>query len=386
MIRTCIIGITIACAAFFVNAVEISLSGTVTKTEGGAPIESVMVMTSLFRGFDEIQDLTDNEGKFSIHVQNASTLESKLSGAATPQFFIKDNSVSFSPSLGSVSGRVDVFSADGQQYASIPFSGLEAGKKSIGLPAFSTGLIVIRCSINGSRFTRKLLCMANTVYSHNGFNYGQKTVNGGLAKRAAVIDTLIAKKQDLIDGRILLDSYNMQNIAVSMSNGVLRSRFTFPDQNLISGWKFDSIPGKCLSLWSVSTLYLDIDGGYDEYTKRGMLQAFDMRYISGPINSEGNPYTFEKHNFIMDFGTEANAKTMYDFRKAFSIDRRDTATIPGYSMSNALANTSPLGGITVYAYYKQFYFEFSLLQFPNAPTDALPVAKQFLDYFIAKAQ
>jgi hypothetical protein len=88
----------------------------------------------------------------------------------------------------------------------------------------------------------------------------------------------------------------------------------------------------------------------------------------------------------MDFGTEEKARAMYQSGKAkenFN-DTESVTTIPGFDTSLAYAAVK-LGGIQVYSYYKQFYFDIILTQYPEMDT-ARADAKKFLNYWASKAQ
>jgi hypothetical protein len=206
-----------------------------------------------------------------------------------------------------------------------------------------------------------------------------------MAKRVAVVDTLLVVGKDAIDGRLPLDSYTKSNVSVSMSGGVLRSKFLISN-NMIPGWKtYYSTVDSSFLLFSASNLYEDIDGGFERYTDKGMLQAADL-YMIGGINSEKNNYLLQSPSFIMDFGTEEKARAMYQSGKAkenFN-DTESVTTIPGFDTSLAYAAVK-LGGIQVYSYYKQFYFDIILTQYPEMDT-ARADAKKFLNYWASKAQ
>jgi hypothetical protein len=179
--------------------------------------------------------------------------------------------------------------------------------------------------------------------------------------------------------KIPLESYNKTGVAVSMSGGVLRSKFLISN-NMIPNWKmFYSTVDSSFTLWSASDLWQDIDGGETFYRVNGMLQAADMQ-MKGPVNSDGNNYLLLSPSFIMDFGTDAKAKAMYDSSKGRFFD----IPFPGYDTSMAFA-VKALGSITVYSYCKQFFFNFTLDRYSSADT-ACAHAKVFLDYWRSKAQ
>jgi hypothetical protein len=131
----------------------------------------------------------------------------------------------------------------------------------------------------------------------------------------------------------------------------------------------------------------DIDGGYDEYTKRGMLQAADIQ-MTGPKSSDSlseHPrYMLHWPSFVMDFGTEANAKTMYSWSRSKYYSSDGSATIPGYDTSVAWGEAG-MGSLTVYSYYKKFFIKLDLEYFPEADT-AVTMGKMFLDFFKSKIQ
>ncbi len=84
----------------------------------------------------------------------------------------------------------------------------------------------------------------------------------------------------------------------------------------------------------------------------------------------------------MDFGTDSNAKEMYAYQK----ENHSTGAlaISGYSDTVAIAQWI-LGGIIVFAHFKQFYFELKFIRFSeqNQATDA---AIQFLNFFKGKIE
>jgi hypothetical protein len=372
------------CSAVLVSALDINLKGTIKKS-GGTPVAGAKVMTALFR-FSNFSDLvsatTDNQGKFAINTTVVSTRNPSAPSVSLVQFLIKNNIVVFSPSLGAVSGRLDIYSANGKIYSSIPFKGLASGKQGIMLPRLMPGINLMRLEMNGNTFTQTLLSVGAGVYSQTGSSAVKTSDIASLGKITAVLDTLIVMKKEFIDAKVPLDSYNKQDIVDSLSTGVLKKLFQISN-TMITGWKMRySTVDSSFVLWSAADLNVDIDGGFERYTNRGMLQAADMTMI-GPLNSEGNNFSLDQHSFIMDFGTEAKAKTMYDSTKGRYYSA-DAPLIPGYDNSVAFTSTG-LGGLTAYAYYKQFYFELILSAYPD---DANPVAdaKKFLDYFKTKAQ
>jgi hypothetical protein len=397
MFRFGIFGAMILCLAMSAAAINVSISGTV-KTAQGKAIDSAKITTSFFRastwGLDTIITFTDTAGRFTLAEQNVSltsTLPHKtlLMQTALP-FKFKDNVVIFSPALGSVNGKIDILSADGKTLFSDAFSDLKAGKQGIMLPRLVSGVNIMRITLGGNLYMQELVSLGNTVYSKAGFGYIQKSVSTTMAKRVAFIDTLISSKKNNIDTRVPLDTYTKTNVTVSMSPGVLKT--TFPIGNsIIPNWKMTySTVDSSVTLWSASDLNEDIDGGFERYTNNGMLQAADITMIgprTGEIDSFSNPghldtlhYELQNTSFIMDFGTETNAKAMYQGEKAkYSSELK---TIKGYDTSKAFGYEG-IGSLTVSSYDKQFYFELILIHYAELDT-ASAHAKIFLDYFRSK--
>ncbi len=383
MIRTGACAVLL-CSAILANAVDISISGTIKKA-GGVPVAGAKVTTTKFQ-FSNFSDLvttlTDSLGKFTLTANGVSTRHSPAASPALLQFMVKNNIIVFPSMLGSVSGRADFYSANGKEFLSIPFTGLAAGKQGIMLPRLMPGVNLMRLTINGSTFSRKLLSVGNGIYSQNGLSFIKTADASMLGKKTAVLDTLVVIKKDFINTKIPLDSYTKQNIVDSVSAGVLKKLFVLSD-NMITGWKLPySTVDSCFTLWSAGDLYQDIDGGFERYTNHGMLQAADITMV-GPLTSEDGHFTLDPHSFIMDFGTEEKAKGMYDYTKSQYFDT-DASLIPGYTSAVAFTKDA-LGGITAYAYYKQFYFELILSGYPEKP-QSLTDAKAFMDYFKTKAQ
>jgi hypothetical protein len=382
------------CFAFLVHALDINLKGTIRKDDG-TPVAGVKVTTTVFKKSkfsDLVSDTTNSQGNFEIMAVVVSTKNSMMPSASLFQFLIKSNIIVFSPSLGSVSGQVDIYSANGKRYASIPFKDLSAGKQGIMLPRLMPGINFMRLAINGNTFSQTLLSMGNGVYSQNGLSAIKTTDISLLGKKTAVLDTLIVTKKEFIDSKIPLDTYNKQNIVDTISEGVLRKLFQISN-TMIAGWKMRySTLDSSFTLWSAGDLYLDIDGGFERYTDWGMLQAADI-FMLGPIVDTTFDTTSDKkidttinrnildvHSFIMDFGKETNAKTMYATQKSQYFE----SLVPGYDSSVACVKEA-LGGVTAYAYFKQFYFELIFIGFPEKDK-ALAATKTFLDYFKSKAQ
>jgi hypothetical protein len=165
--------------------------------------------------------------------------------------------------------------------------------------------------------------------------------------------------------------YDGKNLIVSML------KVTNTD---IANWKMAS-SADSFTLWNANNFDQDIDGGYEKYTDRGMIEAADFHML-GPIGSDGEQNQIATRSFIMDFGTDSNAEGIYNYWK--TENSQDAFDIPGYGNTNVFA--IPIqGGITVYAYFSKFYFELKFLGF-STQAQAVATAKQFLDLFKGKIE
>jgi hypothetical protein len=117
--------------------------------------------------------------------------------------------------------------------------------------------------------------------------------------------------------------------------------------NDLSGWKQDTLDSS-YSLWTKDDLTGKIDGAAPDYTDRGMLYAMYQDMV-GP-----DPQLCTV--IAMDFATDAQAKTMFDYIKDKT--GADTA-IPEFDASVAVGNAA-LSGMTVYAHLGWVYVALQL--------------------------
>ena len=148
----------------------------------------------------------------------------------------------------------------------------------------------------------------------------------------------------------------------------------------ISNWKLSS-SADSFTLWTAANFEQDIDGGYEIYTDRGMIECGDIHML-GPAGSDGVQNEIAAHSFIMDFGNDSNAVDIYNYQKTrYSADAFD---IPRYPNTIAFAR-SILGGITVYAHFKKFYLELNFTGFSDQ-NHATTTAIQFLGLLKSKIE
>lgn len=148
-------------------------------------------------------------------------------------------------------------------------------------------------------------------------------------------------------------------------------RYKFAD-NEIAGWK-QKVGTSAYSVWTPANLTDKIDGGAPIYVERGFRTAMYQDLV-GPDPSLCTVVA-------MDFGTEAQAKTMATFQKQAT---NAEVAIPQYDSSVAMASEG-ITGITVFAYFKSSYFELQLDGYSD-PASAASAAQKFLEVLKRKTQ
>jgi hypothetical protein len=149
------------------------------------------------------------------------------------------------------------------------------------------------------------------------------------------------------------------------------AKYKFAD-SAISGWTQDTSSGTP-HYWAGTDLVTVVDGAAGFYENDGFRQGM-YQDLQGP----GYNYcTF----WAMDFGTAANATTMFNDKKA---EQGASVTVPGYDLSVAAGNISPFSD-PVFAHFGASYFELQLSGFGDQTpttgtgcTTACSAAAQFL--------
>jgi hypothetical protein len=383
VIKKCIIVTTTVGAVSFVNAVDISMSGTVMEATGGGPVPGAIVTTSFFQysNFaDVVKDTTDNQGRFSIKVAAVKAIRPTTPQSIPQQFIVKDNAVIFFPKLTIVSGNAEIFSASGQKSTSIAFSGLKAGNGAVALPRLVGGINVLKLKINGRTFTKKLLCVNNAVYSLAGANGMHASEDSKPAKHTAFIDTLIVMKKEYLSRRIPLDCYNKQDISIRLNEAATNVLQLKIMSSEIPNW-YLAADADSFTLWAGDNFYDDMDGGIEKYLNNGMIEVADV-HMMGPVGADGEQNTLATHSFIMDFGNDSNASNIFDYQR--TLNSADAFDIPGYK-NNAVFGRAVLGGITAFAHFKRFYFELTFVRFLDQ-AQAIATAVRFLSLFQSKIE
>jgi hypothetical protein len=366
---------------------DISLSGIV-KDDVGKPVAGATVTTIYYQYSvlaDQVITKTDTLGHFNLKVDNLSIRhQERFYLNALSQFSIKNNVLEFISSSHVISGQFDIITTDGKMVHSVQLKRSPRGKQTVMLPnKNSFGVYIIRLNVNGTIYTGNLLCLGMWKYALTGLEYKQIGGKSALSNANAIIDTLVVTKKNMVVSRVPLNSYTKKDIEVATSEGILRKLFLISN-TMITGWKIGkSTVDSSFTLWNSADIYSNIDGGGAKYVVNGMKQMADLS-MNGPKNSDGTTQKLvPQSSFIMDFGTDATAKNMYQYMKDQYYDS-DAIKLPGYSDSLAYV-TKSISGITLFSYYKQFYFELCMDNFPSYES-AMAAGKMFLEYFISKVK
>jgi hypothetical protein len=216
MVRSIIIISIFLCTVLSVQAETVSLSGTVKKTGGTTGIAGVKVSLAKVKN---LSGTSDANGAFAISGSTA-TIASAGREASSPRFLLKGNSIVFSSAFPNLTGTVDIFSSDGKRKTSIQFNDLPAGKQSATLPQLYPGINIVRITINNESFTRTIICLGNDLFLKNELLPTKNQANFSLAKQttAPIADTIVAEKTGYITKKVTIDSYNKQNIPISLDS------------------------------------------------------------------------------------------------------------------------------------------------------------------------
>ncbi|MDD5674592.1 MAG: hypothetical protein PHC61_10540 [Chitinivibrionales bacterium] len=154
------------------------------------------------------------------------------------------------------------------------------------------------------------------------------------------------------------------------SDSLTASQFRLSNQ--IGGW---ADTGKTYAHFANSIqLQGLIDGGYASYSAFGMVNGFEQQLVD-------TTDTLFNQIFACDMGSAGRAKAKFTNKKS-NWPNLDTAAFAAADTTAAAQDI--LGGISVIAHYRHFYFEMSLSGYQQL-TNAINDAKTFLAYFRQKA-
>jgi phosphatidylethanolamine-binding protein (PEBP) family uncharacterized protein len=207
--------ITTFCSLLYAsqNPVAVTLSGTV-KDKAGAPVKGVNITLAKIK---DLSTKTGDDGTFTLSNKTSifTTANMKTSYGIT----FKNNTIVFSSISDRITGTMSLYSGDGRLISSVSLDNLHAGQQCIALPELSTGMYLLKATVDGESFTRSLVCMENAHYLGNESVVAND--NGSLTLRkenaAAIADTLIASIDSYDTTRYALTSYSKTNIEIVMN-------------------------------------------------------------------------------------------------------------------------------------------------------------------------
>ena len=207
--------IALLCSAYLVAAfaLDVNISGTVTKNGGGA-LEGATVSLAKVKG---ISAKTDAEGKFALKGSVGIMLQMNSPQVALLEF--KGNILMVSPASGTIHGTIDVYSGNGRKIVSLHLSSIQAGKQSITLPAFRPGLNIVRVTLESEPYTCRLVRLGRDLYIKNEAPSAFGDAHFMLGKQASSVkDTLIVTKAGFDTKKAPIESYTLSGVAVTVDS------------------------------------------------------------------------------------------------------------------------------------------------------------------------
>ena len=145
--------------------------------------------------------------------------------------------------------------------------------------------------------------------------------------------------------------------------------------NAVQGWQLDPNDAESFLVLEEGTptdLFSWMDGGSDEYTNRGCT----ISVYESLVSTKQELAVI----WVMYFGTDANATSMFDNQKSLYMA---SLPIPNYDASVAIGKIALSVFPTVYAHLGPMFFRMDMSGFADATT-VLQAASQILDVFKSK--
>lgn len=201
----------------FAAAQVVSISGTVTKSGGGA----IKDVTCTLARVSSASATTDASGKFSLVTTAAVKMLS--SGAQPLSFSLNGRELYIHSTDNELSGTVSIYSSDGKRVSSVNFTKTNGSSGSILLPSFTAGLNILKINLNGKTYTSPLLQLPNLsarlqCVSENAISNQLKFAKSADAAADAIVDTLITKKNGFVEKRTPISSYTLSNLSITMDS------------------------------------------------------------------------------------------------------------------------------------------------------------------------
>ncbi len=201
-------------------APAVSISGTVTKSGGGA----IKDVTCTLAGVSGVSATTDASGKFSIETGLAAKMISAEAQQLT--FNLNGRELYIHSTDKELSGTVSVYSSDGKRVSSVNFTKQNSSSGSVQLPSFTAGLNILKITLNGKTYTSPLLQLPGLsarlqCASGNSTTNQLNLVKSADAAADAIVDTLITRKSGFTEKRTPISSYTLSNLSITMDSIVV---------------------------------------------------------------------------------------------------------------------------------------------------------------------
>ncbi|MGE5670482.1 MAG: endo-1,4-beta-xylanase [Fibrobacterota bacterium] len=199
----------------FAAAQVISISGTVTKSGGGA----VKDVTCTLAKVSGATATTDASGKFSIVTTAVGKISS--SGAQPLSFSLNGRELFIHSTNKELAGTASVYSSDGKRVSSVNFAKMNSSSSSILLPSFTAGLNILKITLNGKTYTSPLLQLpglSTRLQCVSGNSDMNQLTLAKSAAAAADVDTLIMRKTGFTEKRTPISAYTLSNLAITMDS------------------------------------------------------------------------------------------------------------------------------------------------------------------------
>src|SRR5512133_2318929 len=199
----------------FAAAQVISISGTVTKSGGGA----VKDVTCTLAKVSGATATTDASGKFSIVTTAVGKISS--SGAQPLIFRLNGRELFIHSTNKELAGTASVYSSDGKRVSSVNFAKMNSSSSSILLPSFTAGLNILKITLNGKTYTSPLLQLpglSTRLQCVSGNSDMNQLTLAKSAAAAADVDTLIMRKTGFTEKRTPISAYTLSNLAITMDS------------------------------------------------------------------------------------------------------------------------------------------------------------------------
>lgn len=273
---------------------DYQISGTVTK-KGGGPLEKVTV---LLKGKD-VSVVTGADGTFKLSGSVAVRMNAPQT--QTLSFVLRDNAVTFLQGNGKLSGNVTILTGNGRIIASTDFFELNPAAEQITLPRLSSGINIIRVTVNNTAHTCQVIQLGSTLHL---LNKHVSSPSGGeftLAKSAAIpaaVDTIVASKAGFKRVSLPITSYTISNITIEMDSSTSGGEIAWGKvENPTADCKVGTLP-EYSALKANSKLpdpFLKLDGtrikNKSEWAcRREEIRQQLMKYVFGekPIPAKGS--------------------------------------------------------------------------------------------------